>query len=211
MRAAVLQDDLNLAAILATVFELAGIALARVDSVGALLEEVATMGDRDFVVLDCSRRYADEIEMVGRIIRRVRHQVHVIHPSRDFVHDLGEATGVALTGLEPDFRALSLLGKLRTQRLGAAGRDGDAAPVALTESDRQLLLLLTAGLSNPAIQREMHISRSTLGARLQSLKAKLHVDSRAALIVIGSRLTQDADDGRSVGDEPATGSGSAGG
>jgi len=68
-----------------------------------------------------------------------------------------------------------------------AGAPDDAAPVALTDRERDVLQLIAAGMDNAAIGRELYISAGTVRKCVSSILAKLGVDSRVEAAVYAVR------------------------
>ena len=56
--------------------------------------------------------------------------------------------------------------------------DKDLDPHALTGRQRQVFDLLAAGLSNPEIAAELHISPKTVGYHVEAILSKLGVQNR---------------------------------
>lgn len=54
-----------------------------------------------------------------------------------------------------------------------------------TPREREVLALITRGLSNQEIERHLSLSRGTLKTHIGNLKAKLHARDRAQLVIAG--------------------------
>ncbi|GII79817.1 DNA-binding response regulator [Sphaerisporangium rufum] len=90
----------------------------------------------------------------------------------------------------------ALLAPTVTRRLIAAFTGRPAAIRSLegvTPREREILTLITRGLSNSEIQAALHISRSTLKTHIGRLLAKLDARDRAQLVIAGyqSRLAEE--------------------
>ncbi|MGC5013525.1 response regulator [Streptosporangium sp. DT93] len=84
----------------------------------------------------------------------------------------------------------ALLAPTVTRRLIAAFVDRPAATRSLdgvTPREREVLTLITRGLSNSEIQATLHISRATLKTHIGRLLTKLDARDRAQLVITGYR------------------------
>ena len=75
-------------------------------------------------------------------------------------------------------RAQQRLAALRERAPRTRQADRDSDPHALTGRQRQVFDLLAAGLSNPEIAAELHISPKTVGHHVEAILAKLGVQNR---------------------------------
>jgi DNA-binding NarL/FixJ family response regulator len=75
---------------------------------------------------------------------------------------------------------------LIAQYLATPDRTGTPAPelTSLTERERQVLVLVAAGLSNDAIAEQLHVSPWTAKTHVNRIMTKLGVRDRAQLVVI---------------------------
>ena len=65
---------------------------------------------------------------------------------------------------------------------------GPWKPAELTSREREVLALVSRGLSNPEIGRELHIGEATVKTHLLRAFAKLGVDDRTAAVTAAYRL-----------------------
>jgi DNA-binding NarL/FixJ family response regulator len=82
----------------------------------------------------------------------------------------------------------ALLAPSVTRRLIAASlhRSAPRRPLdGVTPRERDVLALVTRGLSNADIEKALHISRGTLKTHIGSLLIKLHARDRAQLVIAG--------------------------
>jgi len=82
----------------------------------------------------------------------------------------------------------ALLAPSVTRRLIAASLRRPAVRRSLdgvTPRERDVLTLITRGLSNAEIEAALHVSRGTLKTHIGSLLAKLHARDRAQLVIAG--------------------------
>jgi DNA-binding NarL/FixJ family response regulator len=82
----------------------------------------------------------------------------------------------------------ALLAPSVTRRLIAATlrRTGQRRPLdGVTHREREVLTLITRGLSNAEIEAELHVSRGTLKTHIGSLRTKLAARDRAQLVIAG--------------------------
>jgi two-component system NarL family response regulator len=77
-----------------------------------------------------------------------------------------------------------LLERMRAE--GHAG-PGEAAPVQLSDREREVLRLIAAGKDNAAIGRELYLSSGTVRKYVSSILAKLDVDNRVEAAVYAVR------------------------
>ncbi|MDH2425924.1 response regulator transcription factor [Sphaerisporangium sp. TRM90804] len=92
----------------------------------------------------------------------------------------------------------ALLAPTVTRRLIAALTDRPAATRSLdgvTPREREILTLITRGLSNAEIEAALHISRATLKTHIGRLLTKLEARDRAQLVIAGYQAR--------LADEPA--------
>jgi DNA-binding NarL/FixJ family response regulator len=75
-------------------------------------------------------------------------------------------------------RAQQRLAVLRERAPRTRRADKDSDPHALTGRQRQVFDLLPAGLSNPEIAAELHISPKTVGHHVEAILTKLGVQNR---------------------------------
>jgi DNA-binding NarL/FixJ family response regulator len=75
-------------------------------------------------------------------------------------------------------RAQQRLGALRERAPRTRQADKLSDPHALTGRQRQVFELMAAGLSNPEIAAELHISPKTVGHHVEAILAKLGVQNR---------------------------------
>jgi DNA-binding CsgD family transcriptional regulator len=75
-------------------------------------------------------------------------------------------------------RAQQRLAALRERAPRTKQADRDSDPHSLTGRQRQVFDLLAAGLSNPEIAAELHISPKTVGHHVEAILAKLGVQNR---------------------------------
>ena len=75
-------------------------------------------------------------------------------------------------------RAQQRLAALRERAPRTRQADRDSDPYALTGRQRQVFDLLAAGLSNPEIAAELHISPKTVGHHVEAILSKLGVQNR---------------------------------
>jgi DNA-binding NarL/FixJ family response regulator len=75
-------------------------------------------------------------------------------------------------------RAQQRLAVLRERAPRTRQADKDSDPHALTGRQRQVFDLLAAGLSNPEIAAELHISPKTVGHHVEAILTKLGVQNR---------------------------------
>jgi DNA-binding CsgD family transcriptional regulator len=75
--------------------------------------------------------------------------------------------------------------------LGRRGRGSRRRPPTgwdgLTPAERQVVLLVAEGLSNPEIAQRLFVSRATVKTHLAHAFSKLNVTSRAQLAVVAAR------------------------
>jgi two-component system nitrate/nitrite response regulator NarL len=71
-------------------------------------------------------------------------------------------------------------------------RDGDAkkAVPALTNRERQIVRLVSEGLSNKEIARRLKITEGTIKVHLHKIFEKLQVSNRTALLAVSRRTEQ---------------------
>jgi DNA-binding NarL/FixJ family response regulator len=69
----------------------------------------------------------------------------------------------------------------------ALSGDFDGEPVALTECERDVLVLLAAGLPNKGIARDLGISEHTVKYHVGALFSKLDAQSRTEAVTVASR------------------------
>jgi DNA-binding NarL/FixJ family response regulator len=73
---------------------------------------------------------------------------------------------------------------ITTDRQGAA-RDSDSYPFPqLTAREREVLDAIARGLNNATVARTVYMGEKTVRNYITSIKSKLHVDDRAAMIVL---------------------------
>ena len=89
-------------------------------------------------------------------------------------------------------RALARRAGIQLERLaplaGAAPAARIRSPLNLTGREREVLLLLAAGRSNPQIAQELFISPKTASVHVSNIFAKLGVSSRVEAATLVSRL-----------------------
>jgi DNA-binding CsgD family transcriptional regulator len=109
------------------------------------------------------------------------------HTNRELA--MAEARGALLVfdelGARRDSAAAS--GLLRT--LGVASRPGPRQRGLLTEREREVLRLLSSGLSNPEIADRLVISRKTAAHHVSSVLSKLALRNRAEAAAYASRTS----------------------
>lgn len=66
-----------------------------------------------------------------------------------------------------------------------AGRGRPDQLDGVTPREREVLALVTRGLSNYAIEQHLHLSRGTVKTHIGRLMAKLHARDRAQLVIAG--------------------------
>ncbi|MGQ0573855.1 MAG: LuxR C-terminal-related transcriptional regulator [Pseudonocardia sp.] len=76
--------------------------------------------------------------------------------------------------------------------LGVAGRTGPRDVGVLSERERQVLHLITLGLSNPEIAERLRISRKTAAHHVSHVLTKLGLPNRAAAAAYATRLAADS-------------------
>lgn len=64
-------------------------------------------------------------------------------------------------------------------------------PSLLTSRELQIATLVAQGLQNKQVAKKLHISEWTVSTHLRRIFAKLHVDSRAAMVYCCAPLIQD--------------------
>ena len=89
-------------------------------------------------------------------------------------------------------RAVEMLIRRLSEAAAPPLRTNGELPVALTRREREILGLLAAGESTPAIARQLFISTATVRNHTQSILAKLGVHSRLAAVALalGCRPTR---------------------
>jgi DNA-binding CsgD family transcriptional regulator len=103
-------------------------------------------------------------------------------------------------GAEPVAAEAAALARRARLSLGGPADDGAAAPApraapadelarfGLTDREREVLLLLAAGRSNPEIARELYISAKTASVHVSNILAKLGVSGRVEAAAVVHRL-----------------------
>jgi DNA-binding CsgD family transcriptional regulator/tetratricopeptide (TPR) repeat protein len=89
-------------------------------------------------------------------------------------------------------RAQQRLGALRERAPRTRQADKASDPHALTGRQRQVFDLLAAGLSNPEIATELHISPKTVGHHVEAILAKLGVQNRTQAVAYALQHQADA-------------------
>jgi DNA-binding CsgD family transcriptional regulator len=84
-------------------------------------------------------------------------------------------------------RAQQRLAVLRERAPRTRQADKDSDPHALTGRQRQVFDLLAAGLSNPEIAAELHISPKTVGHHVEAILTKLGVQNRTHAVASALR------------------------
>ncbi len=107
-------------------------------------------------------------------------------------------------------RAQQRLAALRERAPRTRQADKVADPHALTGRQRQVFDLLAAGLSNPEIAAELHISPKTVGHHVEAILAKLGVQNRTHAVAYALQHRAVAASGRSYAVAPAAVPSSAG-
>lgn len=85
------------------------------------------------------------------------------------------------------YRGRSTLAPEATQILIRSAKEGPAPGHDLTPREKQVLLLVAEGLSNPEIATELSVSRSTARAHVSQILSKLGVTNRAEAIALAFR------------------------
>ena len=103
------------------------------------------------------------------------------------VHLMRDATATRIPQ-----RAVDMLVRRISEPAAPPLRTNGELPVALTRREREILALLAAGESTPAIAKQLFISTATVRNHTQSILAKLGVHSRLAAVALalGCRPTR---------------------
>jgi DNA-binding NarL/FixJ family response regulator len=99
--------------------------------------------------------------------------------------DREEEAEVVVADVEPRLEAAAAVGH-RTNTSPAASYDS-ATPTDLTPREREVLLLVAAGMGNANIGERLGISKSTVKYHLGAVFEKLGVHTRAEAVTMGLR------------------------
>jgi DNA-binding NarL/FixJ family response regulator len=101
-------------------------------------------------------------------------------------HALASEVGAA--PLAGEAAALASRARLRLAEPAAVPPADPLARFGLTDREREILSLLTAGRSNPQIAQALFISRKTASVHVSNILAKLGVESRGEAAAVAHRL-----------------------
>jgi DNA-binding CsgD family transcriptional regulator/tetratricopeptide (TPR) repeat protein len=100
-------------------------------------------------------------------------------------HSLAQRVGAE--PVEAEAAALARRARLRLEALPPLPRD-ELARFGLTEREREVLMLVAAGRSNPEIARDLFISAKTASVHVSNILAKLGVTGRVEAAAVAHRL-----------------------
>ena len=129
----------------------------------------------------------DAIPLPARILAAAD-VYHAVGQPRPYRAAAAPATAAAV--LRDEVRAGRLDGEAVNAVLAAAGhraRRRAALPGGLTPREAEVVVLVARGRSNPAIARELSLSRKTVSSHLEHIYAKLGVSTRTAAALYAMR------------------------
>jgi DNA-binding NarL/FixJ family response regulator len=179
-----------------------GLAVAGTAGTGLEAVALATASQPDVVLMDVRMPQLDGIAATARIVEAapaVRVLVLTTFDLDDHVYRAlhAGASGFVLKDITPPrlidaihtvAAGEALLAPTVTRRLIAASFHRTARRRTLdgvTPREREVLALITRGLSNAEIEAELHISRGTLKTHIGNLLSKLAARDRAQLVIAG--------------------------
>jgi len=182
VRAILLENNDDLAALLPAIFARAGITRKRVVTEEELLVAAAGLHPRDFLLLDCSSGTAEELERCSRILAATDVATFVLYRHEEDLRILRAAARGPLTALPADIGLLPLLAKLRSlQRRPYVG----PAPARRPEPSAQeaaVLRLAAEGKTDAEIGQDLGIAPGTVKTYLSRLRRKWDLPTTADLV-----------------------------
>jgi len=180
-------DNPDLTFSLPILFSRRGVPLDVVYSSDALLQAATPPRPDHFLIIDCATA-ADASMRCNAIITHTAVDVHICHPSKDFVDDLQRRAMGQLYWLPSSYTGLDLFNKLDAYAMASATATAATAPSPLTTlvarlspRDRDVLRLVAEGYLDKQIAAKLNMTEGTVKWHVANIKAKVGMERRQEL------------------------------
>jgi len=183
MRAILLENDDDIAALFPVIFARTGITLRVVTACEDLYAEEKRLHLGGFLLLDCSNEYPGMREEVKRVLANVSRTTYIISYQAEFVEQLTSVSPTEIKWLPADIGVHSLLAELH-HRLSTYAHEHvkNVSVPRLSPREQHVVHKLVQGMTNAQIAVSMEVQEGTVKTFISRVSQKYRFSCRGDLL-----------------------------